>query len=129
MSASTDCCVYVIGFDMDKGPSKVGISTDPVQRMASMQTSHHQRLVLAGWWKLPDREAARSLERAFHAVQSASRLSGEWFSIAPNKCMVILMLGLGTMLNKRYGLEPALIDEVIAFSRVDHLNDQAGALL
>lgn len=126
--ADTDCSVYVIGFDVDKGPSKVGISSDPVRRMASLQTSHHQRLVLAGSWRLPDREAARNLECSFHAVQSASRLSGEWFDIPPNKCMAILMLGLGVMLNKHYGLEPALVDEVLAFSRVDHLpNTQPGA--
>lgn len=119
---SSDCSVYVIGFDIGKGPSKVGISGDPLRRMASLQTSHHQRLVLAGWWKLPDREAARNLEASFHAVQKDKRLSGEWFDIPPNTCMVLLMLGLGVMLNHRYGLEPSLVNEVIAFSR----NDYAG---
>ena len=68
---------------------------------------------------------ARNLESAFHAVQSAHRLSGEWFDIAPRACMAILMLGLGTMLNTRYGLEPDLVNEVLATSRNEY---QGGAL-
>lgn len=116
----TDCSVYVIGFDLDKGPSKVGIASDPEKRMATLQTAHFQRLVLAGSWTCPDREIARALEASFHATQSKSRLSGEWFDIAPKTSMAILMIGMGVMLNVRAGLAPHEVNEVLAASRNGH---------
>lgn len=115
-----DCSVYSIGFDLTKGPSKVGIASDPLKRMATLQTAHFQKLVCAGWWATPDREIARQLEIAFHATQAKFRLSGEWFDIPPNKCMAILMIGLGVMLNLRCGMDPDQVNEALATSRVIH---------
>lgn len=112
-----DCHVYVIGFDLDKSPSKVGIASDPTKRIATLQTAHHQRLILAGSWRLPEREIARSLEAAFHATQKRDRLAGEWFDMTPEQCMCILHIGLGVMLNKVYLLEPDQVEEVLARSR------------
>ncbi len=113
-----ECSVYVVGFDLDKAPSKVGIASDPIRRMASLQTAHFQRLVIAGWWKTPDREIARALEVAFHTTQSAKRLSGEWFDFSPRQCMFLLMVGLGTLLNVRCGFEPHEVDDLLAKSEV-----------
>lgn len=115
-----DCSVYVIGFDLDKAPSKVGIAGDPGRRMASLQTAHHQRLVLAGFWETPDREIARALEASFHETQDKSRLSGEWFDLTPKQCMAILMIGLGVMLNVRCGMEPEDVDKMLVRSCTDY---------
>lgn len=117
MSADTDCSVYVIGFDLDKSPSKVGIAGDPVKRMANLQTAHHQRLVLAGSWATPEREIARELEKAFHDVMSEHRLSGEWFDLTPKACMACLTIALGTLLNIRCGMEPEEVNRILAQSR------------
>lgn len=114
---TADCSVYVIGFDLDKGPSKVGIARDPVRRMASLQTAHFQRLFLAGSRWLPSRELARALEVSFHETRSERRLSGEWFDIRPGECMAILMIGLGVMLNVRCRLEPWQVDYALKVSR------------
>lgn len=117
---SPDCSVYVIGFDANKAPSKVGIASDPAQRMAALQTGHFRKLILGGSWACPDRETARALEAAFHHTQSKSRLIGEWFAVSPVVAMTILTIGLGTMLNVTFGMEPAEVDEVLARARNDH---------
>lgn len=115
-----DCHVYVIGFGLDKSPSKVGIASNPTQRMATLQTAHHQRLLLAGSWRLPGRDMARALELSFHETQKHKHLSGEWFDYTPTQSMIILRVGLGVMLNVRAGLNPNQIEEVLAASRNDH---------
>jgi hypothetical protein len=116
---SADCSVYVIGFDANKAPSKVGMARDPVGRMASLQTAHFQKLTLAGSWTCPNREIARALEVSFHQTQAESRLAG----------MVILMIGLGVMLNKCCGMEPAEVDAILAKSLNDHSGRFAGLLV
>lgn len=111
---NTECSVYVIGFDLDKAPSKVGIAVDPPKRLASLQTAHFQRLKLAGGWATPDRECARALEEAFHHTQRKARLSGEWFDLSPKQCMILLKIGYGVMLNVAAGLEPEEVDTILA---------------
>lgn len=68
--------VYVIG--SDAGPHKVGISSNPVTRLASLQTAHHERLTLHFTLDCAD---AAAVERYTHAALRAHRLSGEWFDI------------------------------------------------
>ena len=126
---SADCSVYVIGFDANKAPSKVGMARDPVGRMASLQTAHFQKLTLAGSWTCPNRGIARALEVSFHQTQAESRLAGEWFDLAPDAGMVILMIGLGVMLNKCCGMEPAEVDAILAKSLNDHSGRFAGLLV
>lgn len=113
---SGECSVYVIGFDLDKPPSKVGIAGNPMRRMASLQTAHFQRLVIAGSWVTPDRETAKDLESAFHRTQAPSRLSGEWFNLTPRQCMAVLKIGLGSMLNIVGGFEPHEVDTLLVES-------------
>lgn len=115
-----ECSVYVIGFDLDKAPSKVGIASDPLKRMASLQTAHYQKLVMAGWWNCPDRDMARYLERAFHEVQHRERLSGEWFDLSPKACMILLMFGLGAALDVHTDMSQQEIDEILKTARVEH---------
>lgn len=68
--------VYVIG--ADGGAHKVGISADPVSRLAALQTSTHVQLALAETW---ESASARTVERLAHAILSARHLSGEWFDV------------------------------------------------
>jgi hypothetical protein len=81
--------------------------------MATLQTAHHQQLVLGGYWETPDREIARALEVAFHTTQAESRLAGEWFDLTPRQCMALLLIGLGVMLNVRCGMEPEEVDRTL----------------
>lgn len=89
-----DHWVYVIGrIDWDfevVGPTKVGISSDPLKRMQALQTGCHDRLVLVSkhaFWK---RRHAEIVEAAFHRSMSVYRLEGEWFDMCPvDACAVM----------------------------------------
>lgn len=60
------------------GPIKIGYSTNPAARIASMQTSNARELVLIG--SIPGDTA---VERAIHRELSAYRLRGEWWRPEP----------------------------------------------
>jgi hypothetical protein len=59
----------------EDGPIKVGTSTDPVERLRSLQTSNAEPLTLLGFMPGGSLE-----ERAIHALLEDGRLEGEWFS-------------------------------------------------
>lgn len=121
MDEERECFVYVIGFDPDKAPSKVGIANDPVKRMASLQTAHHQKLCLVGSWSTPCRDIARVLENSFHVVQAKDRLNGEWFNLSPKACMAILHIGLGVALDAHTDFTGPEIDEILKRSRHEYV--------
>lgn len=68
-----ECWVYLIGVP-GKSIAKIGKAQDTAKRLASLQTSHHERLSVL--WKTP---GGRELERMLHNYFGRKRLEGEWF--------------------------------------------------
>lgn len=70
--------IYVIS----AGPlaQKIGISKNPGDRLAALQTGHYARLSLEFARSSRD---AQAVERAAHQAAEVYRLNGEWFSISP----------------------------------------------
>lgn len=68
--------VYFIG--AGSGPVKIGFATRPSARLSDLQTSHHEKLSL-----LATLRGDLALEKAYHKRFAAHRLSGEWFTRAP----------------------------------------------
>lgn len=66
--------IYVLR-GKEESPIKIGMATDPLGRMASVQTGCWERLRLL--YVVP---GAHKLERAFHKRLSTARLEGEWFN-------------------------------------------------
>jgi hypothetical protein len=58
----------------EAGPIKIGKSDDPVARLRSLQTAHHQRLILLGTVR-----GGEPLEKELHRLHEKDRLLGEWF--------------------------------------------------
>lgn len=83
--------VYVIGMETPEGewtgPSKVGVSTNPRSRLASLQTGSPMKLVLSWVFTAMDRRTAFALENAFHQMHSDDALEGEWFHMHPALAM------------------------------------------
>lgn len=77
--------VYFIG--AETGPIKIGIASNPVSRLRTLQTGHHERLEL-----LATCDGGMTKERAYHDRFAAHRLSGEWFARAPEILAEIGML-------------------------------------
>jgi hypothetical protein len=81
--------VYVIG--PDSGPFKVGISSDPKQRLDSLQTGNHVRLSIH--FEMDEDDAA-GLEKRFHAYFAEKRLGGEWFEMPLPEITEALRVGI-----------------------------------
>lgn len=67
--------VYVI--EADNGHVKIGISRNPQNRLAQLQTATSLQLSLA---HVEQTERASELEQATHTVLASKRLIGEWFN-------------------------------------------------
>lgn len=92
---TSECYLYVIGVrdgDGFKAPCKVGISSSPRGRLASLNTGSPFPLGLVGALRLPARDIAEFCERGFHETQAASRLNGEWFDMEPGKALFLVTL-------------------------------------
>jgi hypothetical protein len=61
------------------GAIKIGLATDVKRRLATLQTSHPEKLSL-----LATRLGGRVRERAYHAKFAEHRLHGEWFAPHPD---------------------------------------------
>lgn len=100
------------------GPIKIGYSENPKARLASIQTSHYERLDLVGVVR-----AERRLEQRLHEDLSEWRLSGEWFEDSGPVCLVIEALTApapgGDVLHAR-------IQEIVA-AYAAQLDEQAAA--
>lgn len=60
------------------GPVKIGVARNPIERIATLQTAHYERLRILGcMW------SSRSYEGHLHRRFAAHRVSGEWFAPVP----------------------------------------------
>jgi hypothetical protein len=87
--------VYVIAKVEDEkltGPVKVGITSEPNSRLASIQTACPFRIRIAYVFEAPNREIARHIERGFHETQVKAHLHGEWFDYHPVQAIQLLCL-------------------------------------
>lgn len=69
--------VYFIRSVADTGPVKIGYSTEPHGRLATLQTSHHGELKI-----IAAIEGTREDEQALHERFATFRMRGEWFRVA-----------------------------------------------
>lgn len=74
------CAVYVIR--AEGGFVKIGVSANPEQRLAELQTSHPRELLIEylRWGK--ERREAFAVEKICHRQLEQYRATGEWFDVA-----------------------------------------------
>lgn len=80
--------VYVIAL-AKCGPCKIGISTSPNKRLASLQTAHYETLEIHSLWA-SDKLNPRQVERRVHTILRYARLRGEWFSVSVSQAEEVL---------------------------------------
>lgn len=71
--------IYVIG--REEGPVKVGITSMPEGRLATIQTGCHFKIEILHLRTCSNRDHALKHEQNFHAVYAERRLAGEWFDM------------------------------------------------
>lgn len=69
---------FVYFIDSDGGAVKVGYSTNPLDRLATLQATTHNRLAMRGYFPGTLRD-----EHAAHQRLAAVRVRGEWFRAGP----------------------------------------------
>lgn len=69
------------------GPVKIGRATNPIVRLAELQTAHHEMLNLLAAVRWPDEEESR-----LHIALAEHRLQGEWFKPSELVLWVVEMM-------------------------------------
>lgn len=82
------CFIYVIG--RREGPVKVGITSAPQSRLATIQTGCHFKIELLYCRECRDRDHALKHEREFHICHDDYRLAGEWFDLEAEAAMQLV---------------------------------------
>ena len=72
---------FVYFIQDEQAATKIGISGNPTQRVATLQTGHPESLIL--WKTIRCRSAAdaRAVERDLHSYFERQRMNGEWFDL------------------------------------------------
>jgi hypothetical protein len=73
---------YVYVIHGEHGLTKVGFSTSPDQRLASLRTASPSKLWFA--FVAPCGGNAYRIEQEAHAILAKSRVAGEWFAVSPD---------------------------------------------
>ena len=79
--------VYVVSCDV---ASKVGVSSQPEVRLATLQTGSPIPLQLFYLSLMPDESVARQCEAWVHDQLKSIRLHGEWFNIVPEDAALVV---------------------------------------
>jgi hypothetical protein len=66
-----------------RGPFKVGIAKQPLDRIKDIQTGNPQPIEVIWVSKFMDRGMAYAAERFIHELLKKHRISGEWFNPEP----------------------------------------------
>jgi len=70
-------CLYLIS-ESEKGPVKIGVAKNPLDRISELQVGNPKRLRLTGAWSMWTRSDAFDMERAVLEDVAPRRLVGEW---------------------------------------------------
>lgn len=110
------CHVYIIAHMKDRKPVKpvkIGISSDPEKRIATLQTANPNPLVLLCAFATPDRTMAKMLESAFHQVMAEHRLAGEWFDIQPMWSVAFMCQNFRGAFQRFLGDDPEVYEQAV----------------
>ena len=114
--------VYIIARRDDGGPVapvKVGLSSSPRLRLATIATSCPFPIIGVHAFKIRERRVAEEIEATFHRYQSAFRLHGEWFDIDPVSAVHLLR----TQIRAQYEFH-AVPEEHIASAMIASLAEE-----
>ena len=66
-------------------PVKIGISEDPLRRIATIQAGHFDELVFHRFWWVPGIAVATRIESGFKMGFADYNIRGEWFDMSPDQ--------------------------------------------
>ena len=114
------CSVYLASAN---GHLKIGMSSKPRSRMASMATASPENVVLEHAWVLPNRDAAARMEATMHALFRWARAKREWFRIDEVRARCVGDLLAAGEDRRASRLAHALYREACAIAEVTRLSE------
>ena len=84
-STSSPQPTFVYFISAGATPIKIGMSYDPIERLATLQTAHYQKLNLLYTIECKERAQAFELESAFHRWYDDVHIRNEWFNLIPKQ--------------------------------------------
>ncbi len=105
--------IYVIG--PLEGAQKVGLTTDPKGRLATLQTGCPHELVLHVAVRVPFDEA-HAVERRAHRMLARCCARNEWFDTTPTAAMSTVLLAAKPLPVAYSPARPAVLDALPLFS-------------
>ena len=84
-STSSPQPTFVYFISAGATPIKIGVSYDPAERLAALQTAHYQKLSLLYTIQCKERSQAFELESAFHRWYDDAHVRNEWFNLTPKQ--------------------------------------------
>lgn len=117
--SDSDSFVYIIaplkGAEF-VAPVKVGMSSSPQSRLETFQTAAPFRLGIYHAFAFPNREIAKQVEGAFHAVLKRHCSHGEWFNITPKAAFYHMAANLRAFLRTGVDMPEADVRPSIIYS-------------
>lgn len=96
--------IYVIAHESAgggiTGPVKIGITSNPDARLATLKTASPKPLDIAFVFVAPNKEYARDIEAAFHKIRAKDRLHGEWFNLSPLMAVELMCMNMRAFLER-----------------------------
>jgi hypothetical protein len=116
-----DHYVYIIAHLSEQselcGPVKIGLSSNPISRLATLQTGSASKLVLVGRYAFWRRSHALEVEQVFHRTAAVHRTTGEWFDIEPDSAVAMMAMNIRSFVANR--LQP--VENEDFFFAMDYL--------
>jgi hypothetical protein len=81
--------VYVIA-PLAGYPVKIGVAEKPTKRLAGIQTSCWEELVIHGLYRADNKSNAYRLEKLSHKRLGDRRIIGEWFNVFASDALEVL---------------------------------------
>lgn len=88
-------------------PSKIGISSDPAKRVATLRTAAPFKIQLVGQFWCPSPSIARDIERFCHDFSRHLKVHshGEWVNLHSADALMLVCQAIRSLMNKLSSLE------------------------
>lgn len=104
---------WLRGADKNDRLLKIGISADPIGRLATLQTANPSRLTMEKIWSFASRQEAHDVEWHAHDLLRHYRLCGEWFFSDPWYCGVKITEIIATMASQVWDWHPEYLQRFL----------------
>ncbi|UGY15112.1 GIY-YIG nuclease family protein [Bradyrhizobium septentrionale] len=95
---------------------KIGVSTDPIARIATLQTGSHEPLDFAYIGVTPG--TGFNVEQLAHEILKDYRATGEWFSVPASIAIGAVLEAANRLTEPMQQVQPAMVPQIIQLAKL-----------